>query len=219
MRAMKKYNRLFTALFIPFFALFLVGQANAQNANFGIKGGLTYIETLLTFYQGTGQTNGIEMTSEAEIGFGVGLFVELPVSGSLSIQPEVHYMFINNKGTEQYMPQTEVRYQTVQVPLLLRINIPFQDRSAIYFLGGPYAGSFHKAEVKANGAVNDITDDLEDFYFGATAGAGIQAGRIGFEVRYNFGLTNILPEEDIFGPVGSFEGVQNGFYAMLGISF
>lgn len=60
---------------------------------------------------------------------------------------------------------------------------------------------------------------LEDFYFGATVGAGIQAGRLGFEVRHNFGLTNILPEEGVFGPVGSFEGVQNGFYATVGISF
>lgn len=207
------------AVLAMFMASFLIEHANAQSANFGIKGGLTYIETLLTFYQGTGQANGNEMTSEAEIGFGVGFFIELPVSGSLSIQPEVHYMFINNKGTEQYMPQTEIRYQSVQVPLLLRINIPFQDRSVIYFLGGPYAGTFHKAEVKATGAVNNITDDLEDFYFGATAGAGIQAGRLGFEVRYNFGLTNILPEDDVFSPIGRFEGVQNGFYATVGISF
>jgi len=131
----------------------------------------------------------------------------------------VHYMFINNKGAEQYMPRTNVHYQTLQVPLLLRINIPFQDRSAVYFLGGPYGGYFQKAEVKANGSVNDLTDELKDFYFGATGGAGIQTGRISVEVRYNFGLTNILVEDDEIGAFGIFEGVQNGFYATLGYSF
>ncbi|TVQ02869.1 MAG: PorT family protein [Balneolaceae bacterium] len=215
---MNNYN-LFKYLLLSIFTVSLIGKTDAQNANFGIKGGLTYIETLLTFYPETGNPDGIEMTSDAEIGFGVGLFIELPLSGYLSIQPEVHYMFINNKGAEQYMPRTNVHYQTLQVPLLLRINIPFQDRSAVYFLGGPYGGYFQKAEVKANGSVNDLTDELKYFYFGATGGTGIQTGRISVEVRYNFGLTNILVEDDEIGAFGIFEGVQNGFYATLGYSF
>ncbi len=175
--------------------------------------------TNVTFSQGQGQANPANYTTDAVIGYGVGIYAEYKLGRYISFQPEVHYMFINNEQNSQFLPQAEVRYQSIQVPVLLRVNFPLRERTAIYALGGGFGGFPQKAEARVGDVAENIKNELETFHYGAIAGAGLQAGLFCFELRYHFGISNILVEDDEIGPSGRFEAKQNGIYATMGISF
>lgn len=198
---MKKTLKL-SALF-----LLIVGSSTLVNAqeidsktssnapSFGIKGGVNLSNL---YVKDVDDENVL-------LGFNVGMFAELPITSSISIQPELG---IATKGSEVTYNNafaegaTKFRLTYIEAPLLLRANIT--ENFNIHF--GPYAAYLINSKItneNANGATTseeDLNeDDLNRFDLGLAAGFGFEFGGFGLGARYNYGLTTVGKERTFFG--------------------
>lgn len=156
-------------------------------------------------------------------GISIGAFLETPISGMLSFQPEVNYAQKGAKDSDEGF-EVSLKIDYIEVPLLVKFDLPTSGSISPHVLVGPALG--FKAGCKIGGeqggtdvdvdcSEDDI--DLKSFDFGAIVGAGVgfPAGpgeaRIG--ARYNFGLLDV--ENSSEG-----EGVTNRAFSLLvGFSF
>ena len=148
--------------------------ANAQ-VTFGVKAGLN-----LSNLKGDGES------LDSKAGFNAGGFATIPVSSMFAVQPELLFSVEGAK-------QDDVKYN------LNYINIPvmFQYRNA-GFVGelGPQIGILASAKAKLDGESQDIKDGFKSTNFALVIGAGYQlTNGLGFGVRYNLGLSNIVDAE------------------------
>jgi hypothetical protein len=139
-------------------------------------------------------------------GWGLGAFLKLPVSDMLSIQPEILYL---QKGAYSSWPFGDlmIALDYVEIPLLLRINVPVEGTVAPYFLVGPALGFKGGCEITAelNGDEEKLDCDETGFEvksvdFGGVVGAGLSfgAGPGSFHLgaRYNYGLISLDDSEE-----------------------
>ena len=82
----------------------------------------------------------------------------------------------------------------------IRYSIPTEVDFIPYFFAGPSFGVLMTAKYEVVNIEKDIKDDLKNldycFVFGAGADYTIGAGRLLFDIRYSFGLTTIVDEDD-----------------------
>nr|WP_314839892.1 porin family protein [uncultured Flavobacterium sp.] len=167
------------------------GFANAQEAKFGIKGGLN----LATF---AGDTDGLDLKSKA--GLNVGGFVEVKLSEKVSLQPELLYSMQGAK-TDDFEVVVDNQIYTGDVSINLSyLNIPVMMK---YYAAekfnlevGPQIGFLLSAKtvakVNSNEAEEDVKDNFESVDFGLNFGAGYDFTKnISAGLRYNLGLANI----------------------------
>lgn len=192
MTKLKKLAVLFTVV------LGMSQIANAQGPDgtrFGIKGGLN----LSNLY-----TEDVD-DQNVLLGFNLGVFVELPITSRISLQPEFLY---TTKGAElkynnAFIQGTgKFRLNYIEVPLLLKLNVT--DKFNVHF--GPYAAYLIDAKITnedANGNINfesDVNkDDLNKLDFGLAGGFGINFDGFGLGARYNYGLSTVGKEKTILG--------------------
>ena len=141
--------------------------------------------------------------------------------GIVSIQPEVLYTRMGARyavGADFL----EYRYDYIQVPLLLRINVIPAGPLRPFICGGGYGSYLIKAtgvmEVEGVRDEEDMSDTFQKYDYGVVGGAGLAFHLPGItltaEGRYNMGLMNILKD-----PVAS-ESVKNrSIMALVGIGF
>lgn len=182
--------------------------ANAQesgNAKFGIKGGLN----MSNLY-----TEDVD-DQNVLLGFNLGLFVEMPITSRISIQPELLY---TTKGAELKYDNSfaqgtgKFRLNYIEVPLLMKLNLT--DNFNVHF--GPYAAYLVNSKITnedENGNINfeeDIDeDDLNKLDFGLAAGFGINFDGFGIGARYNYGLSTVGKERTILGQTYTFPDSKN----------
>jgi hypothetical protein len=174
------------------------GLSNAQEAKFGLKGGLN----ISNF---TGDTEGADLKSR--IGFNVGGFVAIKFSEKFTLQPEVLY---STQGADFDNVGAEVDgfgYVTGNVKFKLAyINVPvmFKYYAAEKFNieVGPQIGFLTSAKTatKLDGfgqtVEQDIKDSFETIDFGLNFGAGYDfTEHFSAGARYNLGLSNIAKTE------------------------
>ncbi len=87
----------------------------------------------------------------------------------------------------------------IEVPLLLRWKLGSGGGGLVLF-GGP-AVSFRMnaksiAQVGEEAPEEDIKEQTNGTDFGAVVGAGLSFGKIGFEGRYNLGMSSFFVESD-----------------------
>lgn len=196
-----------------FAALFT--DANAQNSRIGIKGGATS-------YQTTTEFGGIESTSDSKIGFTAGLFAEFALSNIISIQPEVLYVQKGGEDNDEDFGDSAMTLSYVDVPLLLKLNVPLEGSVKPYAIGGPYVGYLIDATDDFEGESEDIKDFFEDLNYGVMFGAGVNIGSFHIDIRYDMGLANIYAgneEFDEFFGEGNFVVDFSGLMLTAGISF
>lgn len=200
-----------------------VQQADAQDTKFGIKGGGTLYSVTTSFA-------GFEETSSNKIGFAAGLFVEKPFNDLVSLQ--VEGLFVQKGGEEEgdeFFGDEDITLSYVDVPVLLRVNIPLDGGAQPYVYAGGFAGYLLDATASEEGFEDeDVSEFLEDFNYGLTFGAGVSFGMLSLDVRYDMGLANIYDDSmfadmndgfgDFFGDAG-IEGSTSGFMLTAGISF
>jgi hypothetical protein len=175
---------LFTAALLP--------QSGA--ASVGFKGGLDLSKFSLT---GTDIPTGL-VNLKAPMG---GVFFGLNF-GLFTIQPEILYVRIGARmeGGADWM---EDRIETIQVPLLLKLNLIPGPISPMVF-GGPYGAYRLSAKaVSSVGGVSsseDIKDQTTSTDYGVVFGGGIDfklvAIKLSAEVRYNLGLANLAKDPE-----------------------
>jgi hypothetical protein len=182
---MKKF--LIVSLAVLFTAALLPQTASAA---VGVKGG--YGLSKLSFTGGDVPPLVNLKTPVGGIFFGFGM-------GPFSIQPEVLYVRIGARMEEgEYW--LEERYDCIQVPLLLKVNVmPGPVSPMIY--GGPYgAYRLTAKEVDSDGYSEDFKDDSVTFDYGIVFGGGIDfnlaAIKLTAEARYNLGLANLAKDPD-----------------------
>lgn len=154
--------------------------AQAQTLNLGLKGGLN----LATIDHN--QDNTIKNRTD----YHAGIFVNIPVSSQISVQPEAVY---SSQGAKYTIGNNEVhnlQLNYVNIPLMVQANVG----RGFYAQAGPQLGILT--------SVNDKVGDVETNFFekndfkstDVALGVGLGykgASGLGLDARYNLGLTNI----------------------------
>lgn len=177
----------------------------STGASFGIKGGVNFSN----LYTEDVDDNNV-LTS-----FNVGVFVSMPITSFISIQPEFLY---SRKGAELVYDNAfasgtgKFKLNYLEVPLLLKLNVA----KNFNLHAGPYFAYLIDAEVtneSGSGSFdfeeNMDNDDFNKFDYGLAAGAGFDFGSIGFGVRYNYGLSTVGKERSFLGTNYTFPDGKN----------
>ena len=149
--------------------------ANAEVTTYGIKGGLAMAK----------MTGDDTDDLKTKTGFMIGGFAAIPLSPSLSIQPEAYYV---QKGAKFDDAGTDVKikFDYLDIPVLLKYTVAGESATP-YFLFGPSLGFNMSAKVDDV----DIKDNVSSTDFGLVFGLGVNIQKFLLEVRYNLGLTDI----------------------------
>ena len=173
--------------------------AGARPSHVTVMGGLV-ISKLRNVNDPTGSLRAMK-------GFGAGVGLAWPLAASLEVQPEVLYIekgisFGKSEGRDESGNPTGA-FETlhvvdaVEVPVLLRWEIPTGWRVHPVLSGGPFA-SFETAEkLKITGkhSMSQVSQTLKNTDYGAVLGAGLEMtagpGRWILQGRYEAGLADL----------------------------
>ncbi|SIQ82128.1 Outer membrane protein beta-barrel domain-containing protein [Chryseobacterium sp. RU37D] len=169
---------------------FTFAQQNksASPVTFGVKAGMN-VSSL-------SKSNELE-DQGSKVGFNAGVFANIPVGSSFSVQPEVLYSQYGSKYDQtlfgkKYSFSKNLDY--IAVPVMLQYNaLP-----NLYLEAGPEFGFLvgAKNKLKSESNNNIVTDgDVKQFTKGFNVGLGIGAGyyftpQFGITARYVAGLTD-----------------------------
>ncbi len=208
---MKSFKILFILfLFIFYFqTLYAQLEIKLETIFADLKGNSAYNST----------ANSLDNTTRSELGFGLSIGYQLPISKSkiITIQPEVHLNFKslflailkNEKSpvvlTRFLIGSTEI--DNIDLHLLFRYNLPSKKDTKIYFLGGPFYSLLIGGGTSGISSINAVpnsntvitanipySDNFSSNNFGITLGIGVNLklpkGAIIADARFNKGLTN-----------------------------
>ncbi|MDT0691539.1 outer membrane beta-barrel protein [Salegentibacter sp. F188] len=156
--------------------LLLCGSAMiAQEASFGIKGGLNY--------GATGEYHGpidvadevstnLSEDGENQRGFHVGIFSKFEIVG-IFIQPELLYTSINSEYSN-----FDYKINKLDLPVLAGINV----LGPLNIKAGPSFQYILKNELENTSLqIGDVENEIS---VGYQLGAGLELGRLGIDLRY-----------------------------------
>jgi opacity protein-like surface antigen len=181
-------------------AIFTVGFANAQKAEFGIKGGLNSSDF-------SGDTGRVDFKSR--VGFNVGAFVAIKLSEKITLQPEILYSTQGAKNSNVTMiimidiltnADVKVNLSYINFPVMIKYYVADKFNLEV----GPQIGFLTSAEsstyydVSSQAVDEDIKDSFESVDFGLNFGAGYDFTKnISAGIRYNLGLANISKTQSV----------------------
>ena len=184
---------------------------SSNPVSFGVKGGMN-VSSL-------SKDNGLD-DQKSKIGFNAGVFANIPVASSFSIQPEVLYSQYGDKidytlaGTK-FSSSRKLDYITV--PVMFQYNaLP-----NLYLEAGPEFGFMVSAKNKFKNESNgesstsdNYKDNFNTFNFGIGLGAGYYfTPNLGITARYVAGLTDIAKDR----PSGS-DAIRNNVF-QVGLAY
>lgn len=179
-------------------------------------------------------------TTDHKLGLTVGAFVEVPVSGRFSVQPEL--LYVQKGGTvdeftaeDEGIEEVDFNLHYLELPVLAKYNVPVQSRRFVPSIyAGPYAAYSigRDIDVDFEDSDLDVSFDADDMFdrvdYGAVAGVDLgyrfarQMATIG--VRYDLGLANVFKDDavlsDEFGeevPVGDVKARNHEVSLILGL--
>jgi len=149
---------------------------NAQQAAFGIKGGLNVSDL-------SGDNSS---AFSSKVSFHVGGLAHIHLSRYFALQPEVVYSEQGAKISDG----TDIKYNVnyINIPVLLQYMVDHGLRIET----GPQLGLLTSAKAKSGGTSTDIKSSLNSADFSWALGLGyITLAKVGFDARYNFGISDI----------------------------
>ena len=156
-------------LTIVAFAFFGAATVQAQEVNFGLKGGLNFADLV-----GDNSSANSQLTA-----FHVGAMAEIPLTEKFSFQPEVLF---SGQGTSINDNILEMRY--LNVPLIGKYYLT----KGFSLEAGPQVGFLLSAK---NEGLN-VKQNFKNVDFGLNVGLGYKLENgLNFGARYNFGLSDI----------------------------
>ena len=172
---MNKKIVLFSALFLT--TLFF---ATAQSG-YGIKAGLSYNSNGELKELPSEVTNAYKDSGKGKSGFNIGLYGKLDL-GPVYLRPELVYTkttskYVLNEGSSS----EDYKISKLDMPILVGFNL----LGPIDIFVGPAFQYYLKNDLKGV----EISDVENNFTMGINIGASIELGRIGFDVRYERGLS------------------------------
>jgi hypothetical protein len=158
-----------------------------ESAAFGIKGGVNFAN--LRF-----EAEGENESFDRRTGFVGGLFMIWPAGSRVALQAEALYSQQGAKFDEEGA-DGKVKIDYFTVPVLLRLSSAPSGQAGFHVFGGPSLG--YRLRARSSGTFDgessseDISDDIERFDLGVTAGAGVDINRFTIDGRYTWGLSNL----------------------------
>ena len=160
---------------------------------------------------------------DGRTGIVLGAFLEKPLSDLLSFQPGLRYA---QKGASDSGDGFDVtlKIDYIEVPLLLKVNVPTAGQASPHFVVGPVLGFNSGCKISGDeGSVSVEMDCEEDdidpssFEFSGIVGAGVSfpagPGEVTFGARYQLGLSNVNDTE------GDEEAKHRAFSIMAAFGF
>lgn len=168
---------------------------SSSDVRFGIKGGMN-VSSL--------SKDGSLDDQGSKIGFNAGVFANIPIAESFSIQPEVLYTQYGDKY-DYRAPLTNDRISYARQLDYVAVPVMFQYNFVpnFYVEAGPEFGLLVSAKNKLKNESNndplnttgDYKDDLNSFNLGIGLGAGYYfTDNIGITARYVAGVTDIAKD-------------------------
>jgi len=174
-----------------FSAIMLISNITFAQVGYGIRTGAA-----VTTFANKGD---IIDNSHVTVSYTAGGFLDVPVSKSFYIQPEINYLRKGRSGeTTELNTTTETDYLVhyLQVPVLFqyRDDHLLDSQKYVFFIsGGPYAAFALSNQVRPSDAVQ--LPDTNKTDWGATFGIGFQTPickqQIRFDLRYDLGMSEI----------------------------
>lgn len=164
-------KKIISSIIVLFLTSALFAQTEVQ---FGIKGGLN-----LANFKDADTRN-----SDARTGLHVGGLAHIHLSRSFAVQPEI--MFSMQGGDNANGTETKVNY--INIPVLAQ----YMFADGFRLQTGPQLGILTSAENKTNNVESDVKDAVKKTDIAWSLGLSyITHTGIGFDGRYNLGLTDI----------------------------
>ncbi len=186
---------------------FAFAQTGSTRPTFGVLIG-TNIATISDADQGIGDVVGAAFDKKKRIGLNAGVFMKVPLSGMLSLQPEVHFaqngVSISSAGGN--VNSLDLKLSYLEIPVLLRLDVGganaavhpilLAGASGAYRLQCSLSGKGSGPSVSTNcDAGTDSEDPFKKSDFSAVGGAGIAFASMGhslsLQLRYTHGLSSI----------------------------
>ena len=178
---MKTYFKTTLVIFIIFLC---TGTLSAQ-LKFGAKGGLNISTQTTNFF--------IIESTNPKIGPNVGIFAEYELNDKFILQPELAYSSLG-ANWEQFGMTVLANLNYIVLPVVLKYRI-----SDLSIGVGPQLGYLVSASYKGGGVNKNGKDDFKTNDFSALLNTDSAVNEnIVIGLRYQTGLSNILPKDDIF---------------------
>jgi hypothetical protein len=140
-----------------------------------------------------------EDNEESRAGLVLGVTFMKPLRDRVGLQVEALYSQKGAKFSEDGFEDT-IKLDYIEIPVLANFTAGSNDRMSFHVLAGPSFAFNTKAEIRSEfdgeEETVDIGDDVKGADVGFIIGAAVQSGQLIFDARYNFGLMNILDDEE-----------------------
>ena len=184
----------------------MTGAALAQT---GIKAGIS----LVTMAEEGEDVSREDLEKRAVVAPVLGLTFDLGLSDFFSIQPELLYAQSGGSNTYAVLgtsTKSTYRIHYVELPVLAKLKFGNADQAGIglhlaagpwvgYALSGKYTSKTTRNEVVLLEVERDLSFDEEDdtkrLNYGMIGAAGLSFGKLVLDLRYNFGLNNLLDND------------------------
>jgi len=154
-----------------------------------------------------------DIDNKSVLGAILGITAEIPVADVFYIQPEL--LFSQSGGSNSYTVGTAYTKSTykinyLELPVLAKLKFGNKDESGvgIHVAAGPWLGYALKGNSNTKTTVGEMVifeqdrdysfddqDNAERINYGLIAAAGISFGHMVLDLRYNFGLNNLLDKD------------------------
>jgi hypothetical protein len=186
-----------TAIFTA--SLFLLFTAKAQQADFGLKGGVN-----ISNFHFNNNT-----TTDSKVGLNIGVLAHIHASKTWALQPELLYSL---EGAQQKIPgNSKITYNLnyLNVPILLQ----YLFSNGFRLEGGPQIGFLLDAKTKTDNVTLN-NNSFKSTAFSIPLGIGyLTSSGVGLDARYVFGLSNINDSKN--GPTIQSNVFQLGLFYQL----
>lgn len=181
-------------LFILLAAVLFFAVNTSAQIQFGLKAGVNI-----------SNFNGSDAGDlDSRTGFLGGAFFAYDFNDMFSIQPEAFYSMKGAKQTFTDLGETitgTFKLDYIEIPVLIKLNIPLKGGSTVKpsIFAGPALGIKVASTVEVESGGQSASSDVENvsstdfgFVFGGALGFDVSGHELGFDVRYNLGLTSVF---------------------------
>ena len=206
--------------------------AASSSTSFGALIG-TNFSTISEADKATRTVVGAAFDKKKRVGLNAGVFLNIPLAGAVSLQPEAHYSqqgVTYKSNLSATAPTASLKIDYVEVPVLLRIDVGPKASAIHPILFGGASGAFRiSCNVSSTSGSTSLTracsenttststDPVKKYDVSAIAGAGLAVNALGrayaLTLRYTQGLSNISTDNSGSTPKNA------TFSILLGLGF